>query len=206
MRANSPYVVGLTGGVSTGKSTILTCLKELGAHVLSADEAAHRLTAPDGEALPAIREIFGDGVFLADGTLDRRALGEIVFHDPACRRALEAIIHPAVQREMLSGIANAGEDGARVVVMEAPLLYETGMDALCGEVWVAYLDGESQTLRLMNRDRLTREQAEARIQSQLPLDEKARRANVVVRTDKGVPEVQKEVAHLYRDLMKRIGR
>jgi dephospho-CoA kinase len=206
MRANSPYVVGLTGGVSSGKSTILACLKDLGAFVLSADEASHRLTAPEGEALPAIRETFGEQVFQPDGTLDRRALGEIVFRDPACRRALEAIIHPAVQRDMLREIEKAGEEGALVVVMEVPLLYETGMDALCGEVWVAYLDVESQTLRLMNRDRLTREQAQARIQSQMSLEEKAKRAEVVVKTDKPIAEVQKEVAHLYRDLLKRVSR
>lgn len=206
MRANSPYVVGLTGGVSTGKSTILASLKELGAVVMSADDASHRLTAVAGEALSAIRETFGEAVFLPDGALDRRALGEIVFRDPACRRALEAIIHPAVQREMLHEIEKAAEDGARVVVMEVPLLYETGMDALCGEVWVAYLDGESQTLRLMNRDRLTREQAQARIQSQMSLEKKAERADVVIKTDKPVPEVQKEVAHLYKDLVKRVGR
>jgi dephospho-CoA kinase len=206
MRANSPYVVGLTGGVSTGKSTILASLKELGAYVLSADDASHRLTAVGGEALPAIRETFGDAVFLPDGALDRRALGEIVFRDPVCRRALEAIIHPAVQRDTLHEIEKAGEEGARIVFMEVPLLYETGMDALCGEVWVAYLDAETQTLRLMNRDRLTREQAEARIQSQMPLEEKAKRADVVIKTDKPVPEVQKEVAHLYRDLVKRVGR
>ncbi len=206
MRANSPYVVGLTGGVSTGKSTILSYLKELGAVALSADDASHRLTAPGGEALPAIREAFGDEVFLPGGVLDRRALGDIVFRDPACRRALEAIIHPAVQRDLLHEIEKAAEGGTRVVVMEVPLLYETGMDALCGEVWVAYLDGESQTIRLMNRDRLTREQAQARIQSQMPLEEKAKRADVVIRTDKPAPEVQKEVAHLYRDLVKRVGR
>lgn len=206
MRANSPYVVGLTGGVSTGKSTILASLKELGAYVLSADDASHRLTAVGGEALPAIRETFGEAVFLPDGALDRRALGEIVFHDQSCRRALEAIIHPAVQREMLREIEKAAEDGSRVVVMEVPLLYETGMDALCGEVWVAYLDGESQTRRLMNRDRLTREQAEARIQSQMSLEKKAERADVVIKTDKPAPEVHKEVAHLYKDLLKRVGR
>ena len=206
MRANSPYVVGLTGGVSTGKSTILAILKELGAVVMSADEASHRLTAPGGEALPVIRETFGDAVFRPDGTPDRRALGDIVFRDPACRRALEAIIHPAVQRSMLFKIEKAAEDGERVVFMEVPLLYETGMDALCGEVWVAYLDAESQTMRLMNRDRLTREQAEARIQSQMPLEKKAERANVVIKTDKPVPEVQKEVAHLYKDLLKRVNR
>ena len=206
MRANSPYVVGLTGGVSTGKSTILASLKELGAFVCSADESSHRLTAPNGEALPAIRSTFGDDVFLPDGTLDRRALGEIVFSDPNCRRALEAIIHPAVQRDMLNEIAKAGEEGFRVVVMEVPLLYETGMDALCGEVWVAYLDFENQALRLMNRDRLTREQAQARIQSQMSLDEKAKRADAVIRTDKSVQEVQREVGHLYKDLLKRVSR
>ncbi len=206
MRANSPYVVGLTGGVSTGKSTILKSLGELGAAVMSADDASHRLTAPGGEALGEIREAFGDAVFLPDGTLDRRTLGEIVFHDVERRRTLESILHPAVQREMLREIAKAEEAGARVVVMEVPLLYETGMDALCDEVWVAYLDDESQTLRLMNRDQLTREQAQARIRSQMPLDQKAARADIVVRTDKTAYEVHKEVAHLYKDLLKRMDR
>ncbi len=204
MRASNPTVIGLTGGIATGKTTILAALGELGASVLSADDASHRLTATGGEALPAIREAFGDGFFLPDGTLDRRALAEAVFSDEGVKRALEAIIHPAVQREMLAGIEKAAQDGASVVVMEVPLLYETGMDALCDAVWVAALDGESQVLRLMNRDRLTREQALARIASQMPLLEKIDRADVVIRTDKPPQEVQKEVAHLYRDLIKRM--
>jgi len=204
MRANSPAVIGLTGGIATGKTTILAALGELGATVLSADEASRRLTAPGGEALPAIREAFGDGYFLPDGALDRRALSEMVFSDENARRQLEAIIHPAVQREMLAGIEKAAQEGASVVVMEVPLLYETGMDALCDAVWVAALDEESQILRLMNRDRLTREQALARIASQMPLSEKIDRADVVIRTDRPPQEVQKEVAHLYRDLIKRM--
>ncbi len=206
MRASNPTVIGLTGGIATGKTTILAALGELGASVLSADDASHRLTATGGEALPAIREAFGDGFFLPDGTLDRRALAEAVFSDEGVKRALEAIIHPAVQREMLAGIEKAAQDGASVVVMEVPLLYETGMDALCDAVWVAALDGESQVLRLMNRDRLTREQALARIASQMPLLEKIDRADVVIRTDKPPQEVQKEVAHLYRDLIKRMNK
>ncbi len=145
-------------------------------------------------------------MFSPDGALDRRALGEIVFHDAGSRRALEAILHPAVQREMLREIAGAAEAGTPAVIMEVPLLYETGMDALCDEVWVALLDDESQILRLMNRDRLTRDQALARIRSQMPLEEKARRADVVIRTDKSASDVQKEVAHLYRDLQKRAAR
>ena len=204
MRASSPAVIGLTGGIATGKTTILATLGELGAYVLSADEASHRLTAPGGDALPAIRETFGDGFFLPDGAVDRRALAEVVFSDEGVKRALEAIIHPAVQREMLAGIEKAGQEGASVVVMEVPLLYETGMDALCDAVWVAALDGESQVLRLMNRDRLTREQALARIASQMPLSDKIDRADVVIRTDRPPQEVQKEVAHLYRDLLKRM--
>ncbi len=105
---------------------------------------------------------------------------------------------------MLDGIVQAGRAGASEVGQE--LLYETGMDALCDEVWVAFLDEESAALRLMNRDRMTREQALLRIRSQMPLADKADRAGVVIRTDKPVAEVRRDVAGQYRDLIKRIAR
>lgn len=205
MSANKkPYLLGLTGGAGSGKTTAAECLKSLGAVVVDADEISHALTAPGGEALPAIREAFGEEVFLPDGALDRRKLGDLVFADEGRRRALEAIVHPATQREMLRRIDEAAAQGAQVAVLDVPLLYETGMDALCDEVWVTLLDREAQALRLMSRDRLSREQADARIMSQMPPAEKAARAAQVIKTNRPVAEVRHELTQLYRDLLKRI--
>ena len=107
-----PYIVGITGGIASGKTTATDYLQSLGAMVLDADVESREVTAPGGRALPAIRAYFGDGVFCEDGTLDRRALGRIVFSDIAQRHALEAIIHPMVQHKMLSDINEAGRKGA----------------------------------------------------------------------------------------------
>lgn len=202
--SNRPYILGLTGGAGCGKTTAAAHLSSLGARVVDADAISRQITAPGGAALPAIREAFGGEVFGEDGALNRRALGDIVFADERRRRALEAIIHPAVQREMLRQVDQAALEGVRVAVLDVPLLYETGMDALCDEVWVMAVDAETQALRLMSRDRLTRAQADARIASQMPLEDKIARAAQVVKTHKQPQDVKRELDQLYRDLLKRI--
>lgn len=141
------------------KSAAAEYLGSLGAVVLDADAISHQLTGPGGEALEAIKGFFGPSVFNPDGTLNRRALGELVFHDPSQRRALEGIIHPMVQRRMLKEIDAAREKGQEVVVLNVPLLFESAMDALCNETWVMALDKESQVKRVMARDALSREEA-----------------------------------------------
>ena len=195
--------LGLTGGVGCGKTTAAAYLKELGAAVVNADEISHALTQPNGAALPAILEWFGEAVFLEDGTLDRVKLGDIVFNDPAQRIKLESIIHPAVQREMLNQIDEADQAGIDVVVLEVPLLFETGMDALCDLVWVMSTDLEHQVLRIMNRDQLTRAQAMARIESQMPLEDKEKRADRIVVTTKSIEDVRRELNSLYKELIRR---
>lgn len=195
--------LGLTGGVGCGKSTAAAHLKALGAHVVDADEIARALTAEDGEALDAIRARFGDAVFGPDGALDRRLLGDRIFADVGERRALEAILHPAIQRKMLSEIDEADREGASVVVLDVPLLFETGFDALCDEVWVVTASREQQALRVMARDRLTRAEAEARILSQMPLAEKEARADRVISTGRPIDEVRAELKRLYRELTRR---
>ena len=131
MSANRPYIIGLTGGIGTGKSEAAKFLASLGAVHLDADAISHELTEPGGEALEPIRAEFGEGVFHEDGTLDRQALAQITFSDPARKRALEAILHPRIQRDIMRGIDRAAEEGAKVVILDVPLLFETGMDALC---------------------------------------------------------------------------
>ena len=112
MSANRPYIIGLTGGIGTGKSEAAKFLASLGAVHLDADAISHELTKPGGEALEPIRAEFGEGVFREDGTLDRQALAQITFSDPARKRALEGILHPRIQRDIMRGIDRAAEEGA----------------------------------------------------------------------------------------------
>ena len=205
MSANRPYIIGLTGGIGTGKSEAAKFLASLGAVHLDADAVSHELTQPGGEALEPIRAEFGEGVFREDGTLDRQALANITFSDPARKRALEAILHPRIQRDIMRGIDRAAEEGAKVVILDVPLLFETGMDALCDETWVLSADAETQVARVMMRDRVEREQVEARIQSQMPAEEKEKLATQVIPTERPMEKTQAELASLYQQVLKRLG-
>ncbi len=131
MKLNRPYVLGLTGGIACGKSYVARLLRQRGIPVLDADAISRALTADGGAALPAVRAAFGDQVFDGD-TLNRRALGEVVFADPAARKRLEGILHPLIISRMQR---ETEASGAPLVAWDVPLLYETGMDAQCDEVW-----------------------------------------------------------------------
>ena len=205
MSANRPYIIGLTGGIGTGKSEAAKFLASLGAVHLDADAISHELTKPGGEALEPIRAEFGEGVFREDGTLDRQALANITFSDPARKRALEAILHPRIQRDLMRGIDRAAEEGAKVVILDVPLLFETGMDALCDETWVLSADAETQVARVMMRDRVERELVEARIQNQMPAEEKEKLATQVIPTERPMEKTQAELASLYQQVLKRLG-
>ncbi len=204
MRANKPYIIGLTGGIGTGKSEAAKFLETLGAVQVDADEISHGLTAPGAEALPEIREAFGNGVFEPDGSLNRRELAHVAFEDPGNRRKLEAILHPRVQREMMRRIDLAAEEGVKVVFLNVPLLFETGVDALCDETWVLLANPETQVARVMMRDRVEREDVEIRIVNQMANEEKAARATVVVSTDRPIEKTQAELAALYQQVLKKL--
>lgn len=190
-------VLGLTGGIACGKSTISLTLRELGAVIVDGDVLSRELTAEGGLALPAIREAFGDGVFQPDGTLHRRALGAVVFAEDAARDRLDQIMQPLLRQLILRDIAAARDSGARVCVLDMPLLYEKGLDVLCDRVWCAALPRETQIGRLMARDGFTREEAEARLRSQLPTEEKAARADVVIDTSGTIRYTKECVIALY---------
>ena len=174
----SSYVVGLTGGIACGKSNLSRALLKAGAPVIDADEISRALTAAGGKALPAIRAAFGDTVF--DGEqLNRRALAQRVFASDESRAVLNGIIHPMVLEEIKSRMdAEAGP-----VVLDVPLLFETGMDTWCDEIWCAYVPQREQVRRIRKRDGVTAREALARVHAQMPNREKARRANRVIRTD-----------------------
>ena len=204
MLANKSYIIGLTGGIGCGKSEAAACLCELGAVHVDADAISRSLTAENGAALPAVHEKFGDEVFNEDGTLNRARLGGIVFASEAHRRLLESIIHPLVQSRTLAEIEAAGARGDKVVVLDVPLLFETGMDVLCDETWVVSASAETQLSRVMMRG-LTMEQAQARINSQMSCEERSARATKVINTDRPVERTRAELTNLYQQILKRIG-
>ncbi len=191
-------IIGLTGGIACGKSNVSDALRELGALIVDGDVLSRQVTAPGSDALPLLREAFGEGIFNADGTLNRRALGAIVFADEGERQRLNAIVQPLIRRRILEEIERARAEGAALCVLDMPLLYEEGLDSLCARVWCVSLPREEQLRRLMARDSFTREEAERRLQSQLPAEEKAARADVVIDTSGTIAETRAKIPALYR--------
>lgn len=187
-------VIGLTGGIATGKSTVAATLRELGAQIIDADAISRALTSPGGRA--------ADAVYARFGTLDRKALGRIVFSSDEARLDLNAIVHPMVHAEMEAAIRAAT---AEIVVLDVPLLYESGMETLADEVWVVYTSREEQVRRVMARDGLSPEAAEARINSQMPTEEKLRRADHSINTTGPYPETRAQVEALWRRAQQRTG-
>ncbi|MCS6777948.1 MAG: dephospho-CoA kinase [Chloroherpetonaceae bacterium] len=182
-----PYILGVTGGVATGKSTVMRLLKARGVTVFSADEAARATLTP--EVLEAIAGAFGSEVLLPDGNLDRKRLGEKVFADPQARQTLNRITHPPVLRLLRAQIDAATVDlpGDTLVAVEVPLLYEAGLSDWFDSVLVVSAPEPVQIARLMARNGLTEAEARQRIAAQWPLQDKEARADHVIRND-GAPE------------------
>jgi dephospho-CoA kinase len=174
--------IGLTGGIATGKSFVLARLTELGVPTIDADVLAREAVAPGTSGLQAVVARFGSAILTADGSLDRKSLAGIVFSDPNARRDLEAIIHPRVRAATDAWFRSLPPE-TRFAVADIPLLYETGRDRDFDVVVVVACEPQLQLQRLITRDRITEPEALARIAAQLPISEKMRRADAVIRTD-----------------------
>ena len=190
-------IIGLTGGIACGKTTVAQMLKELGASIIDADAISHELTAPGGEALPAIREAFGRLVFFPDGTLNREVLGALVFSNEAERETLNKVTHPLILNRLKEDIETCRKMGAVIVVLDMPLLFEVGAQELADVTVCTTSPEEVQIERMRTRSGLGREQAIKRIESQMPLSEKEAMADVVLDTNKPIDELQQEVLKLY---------
>jgi dephospho-CoA kinase len=173
----TPHLIGLTGNIACGKSTVLAMLAALGAETIDADAEVHALYAPGEPVSAAVGAAFGPGALTPEGGVDRRALGAIVFGDPARLRQLEAIVHPAVRRRIEARISASR---AAVVVIDAIKLIEGGLADRCDAVWVVTCAPEQQLARLMARNGFDRAEAERRIAAQPPQAEKVARADVVI--------------------------
>jgi len=192
--------IALTGGIATGKSYVLDQFRRRGVPCLDADELAHGVTAAGTEATAAIAARFGEAILAADGAVDRAKLGPIVFADPAARRDLEAIVHPAVYRAITAGVRAFELTGeSRLAVVAIPLLYETGADTQFDRVVVTACSRDLQVARLVERG-LTEEAARQRLAAQLPTEEKAARADFVIRTDGAFEETDAQIERVIASL------
>lgn len=173
-------VIGLTGGIATGKSSVALFFTEHGVPVIDADQLARAVVQPGSAALKRIISLFGREVVTHDGELDRKRLGALIFQDREKRCQLEGILHPEIKKKAEERIAQAAEAGHQRVIYMAPLLVEAGASNRVDAVWVVTVRPEIQLERLMRRDGISREQAQCMIDSQMPLSEKVRYGSVVI--------------------------
>ena len=193
--------IALTGGIATGKSHVLDQFRRRGVPCLDADELAHGVTSAGTEATQAIAARFGAGILAADGAVDRKKMGPIVFADAAARHDLEAIVHPAVYRAIAAGLrAFELVGGAPLALVDVPLLYETGHASDFDRVIATACPPDLQIKRLIDRGMSERE-AQQRLAAQMPAIEKASRADFMIRTDGSLEETYKQVDEIYRRLV-----
>lgn len=197
-------VVGLTGGVATGKSTVARMFKQCGAVVIDADELAREVVKPDKPAWRQVVKRFGKTVLNPDRTLNRRELGAVVFGNRTKLRQLEHIIHPRVAREQARLTKQAAQkDPHAVVIYDVPLLFEVGIDKRVDKIIVVTADRKTQVARLKKRNGLPRTEALRRIKSQMPLAEKRRRADYVLDGTMPRQTLAKQVSHLLKQIQTR---
>ena len=195
-------LVGLTGGIGSGKSTVAGMLEERGAVVLDADALARAVVEPGTPGHDLVVERFGANILAPGGDIDREALASIVFADPAARRDLEAIVHPEVRRLFAEECERYAESNA-VVVFSAPLLVETGMHTAFQVLVVVSVSVETQIERLMRDRAMGEEQIRARIDAQLPLEDKAAVADVLIDNEGSREDLERQVDLIWSDLAER---
>ncbi len=192
-------IIGLTGGIGSGKSTVSAMLRELGASIVDADEGARLAVAPGSAGLQELVEAFGDEILDPAGNLDREKLADMAFADKDALSRLNTITHPRVRSWMFDEIQAAGESGARIVVLDVPLLYESGLEAGLPEVVVVWAPEELQVERAIARG-VRPGDVKARIAAQIPLDEKRGRATRVIDNSGSMSETRRQVEELWQAL------
>jgi len=196
--SNHPMIIGLTGSIGMGKSETAKMFARLGVPVFDADAVVRQLQAPGGRALGPIEEAF-PGV-VKDGVLDRDALGKIVFGNPDAKKKLEAIMHPMVAEERIDFFNKAEDEGCKLVVLDIPLLFETGGDKACHKVVVVSAPPEIQRERVLARPGMTAEKFDQILRSQLPDDDKRARADYVVESNFGLDHAFRQVEAIVKEL------
>lgn len=204
---NKILILGVTGGIASGKSTVADMLRELGAPVIDFDLLAREVVEPGKPAWKEIIHYFGNGILLENRSLDRKKLSETVFHDPEKRRKLESMTHPRIMNLFLKRVNQYEEnDSGPIIQAVIPLLFEAHLQKLVHKVLVVYIPREMQVERLTKRDHITREQAERILEAQLPIEEKLEQADFVIHNEKGLKETRSQVKELWETLKIEQGR
>jgi dephospho-CoA kinase len=202
-------VIGLTGGIASGKSTVAGFLKELGAVIIDADKVGHEAFEPNTQSWREVVDAFGKEVLTPDGQVDRQKLGQIVFSDPEKLTRLNQIVHPRIYTLVKARLEDYRQKGVKVVVLELPLLVEVPLSVKAGqptlsdeldEVWIASAPEAVVLQRLKDKSGLSEAEARARIRSQLPSKERLKHADVVIDTDCSLAELKGKVKKLWRSL------
>lgn len=186
-------IIGLTGSIATGKSTVSRMLKKRGYPIVDADEIARLVVEPGSAVLKEIAAVFGEDVICADGTLDREKLGARIFTNEEDRGKLNAIMHPAVRSEMIRQKQQWLDEGAKTVVMDIPLLFESKLQSYVDKIIVISAKPAIQRARLITRNNLSEIEADARIASQIPVSEKEKKADAVIHNDGSLQETEKQL-------------
>ncbi|MGX9291092.1 dephospho-CoA kinase [Bacillus sp. A015] len=192
-------VIGLTGGIASGKSTVSQMIKEQGIRVVDADVIAKEAVSKGTPALHQIVQTFGEDVLLPNGELNRQQLGAIIFSDEEKRKQLNAIVHPEVRKEMLKQRDEGINQQETFVVLDIPLLFESQLESLVDRIIVVYTTPELQLSRLMNRNDLSEEEALNRIHSQQPLEEKCQKADRVIENTKDLAFMRKQLQNILNE-------
>ncbi len=193
-------VIGLTGGIGSGKSVVSRLLAELGAVIIDADELGHKAYQPNTQVWCDVVAAFGKQVVASDGLIDREKLGEIVFSSPEARARLNQIMHPRIHDMVKARLEKYRQQGAGVVVLEAPLLVEAGWVSLVDEVWVTAASETTVLKRLQERSGLSESESLARMHSQLPCEDRISHADVIIDTDCPFDELKAKVKELWQNL------
>ncbi len=194
-------IVGLTGGIGSGKSTVSGFAREMGVPVIDADILAREVLEPEGEAFGEVVDEFGEGILDDTGRLDRAALASVVFSDPAARLRLEELTHPHIVARMRRRVEELSAQGENLVILDVPLLYEAGLEEMCDEVWVVFAPESQRIERLELRDGAGMEDIRRRMDAQIPLCDKVERADVVVDNSGSPGETRSRVRDLLRSAL-----
>ena len=194
-------IIGVTGGIATGKSSVSNWLIANGYPVIDADIAARKVVEPGMPALEKLKKVFGSDICMVDGTLNRKKLGSIVFSDAEKRQTLNHIVHPEVRKWMIEETEKAFRQGANLVFMDIPLLYESKLTHMVEKVILVYTTPEVQLKRLMERDHFSEEEALSRIKAQMPIEDKRELADYILDNNGEFAETEEQLIGVINQLL-----